>query len=53
MLMDSDEKAALTAIIIATFTENNKRKKKSKRKEWVKPWLQRRNDHGFPFSVTS
>ena len=28
--MDSDDEAALTAIIITTFTENIKRKKKEK-----------------------
>ena len=38
--MDSDEEAALAAIIIATITENIKHKKWRKRKEWVKPWLQ-------------
>ena len=37
----------LAAIIIATSTENIKRKKRRKRKEWVKPWLQGRNSHGF------
>ena len=40
--MDSDEEAALIAIIIDTFTENIKRKKRRKRKEWMKPWFQRR-----------
>ena len=45
--MDSDEEAALAALIIATFTENHKRKKRRKRKEWVKPWLQKQNSHGF------
>ena len=45
--MDSDGKVALAAIIIATFTENIKRKKRRTRKEWVKPWLQRPNSHGF------
>ena len=45
--MDSDEEAALSVIIVATFTENIKREKGRKRKEWVKLWLQRRNSHGF------
>ena len=40
--MDSDDEAALTAIIITTFTENIKRKKKKKRKEWIKAWFQLR-----------
>ena len=45
--MDSDEEAALSVIIVATFTENIKREKGRRRKEWVKLWLQRRNSHGF------
>ena len=45
--MGSDEEVALAAVIIATFIENHKCKKRRKRKEWVKPWLQRRNSHGF------
>ena len=43
--MDSDEEAALAAIIIAKFKENIKRKKRRKSKDWLKPWLQRRNSH--------
>ena len=45
--MDSDEEAALSVIIVATFTENIEREKARRRKEWVKLWLQRRNSHGF------
>ena len=45
--MDSDEEAALSVTIVATFTENIKREKGRRRKEWVKLWLQRRNSHGF------
>ena len=45
--MDSDEEAALSVITVATFTENIKREKGRRRKEWVKLWLQRRNSHGF------
>ena len=45
--MDSDEDAALAAIIIANFTENIKRKKRRQRTEWVKSWLQRQNSYGF------
>ena len=45
--MDSDEEAALSVIIVATFTENIKREKGRRRKEWFKLWLQRRNSHGF------
>ena len=40
--MDSDEEAALITIIHDTFTENIKRKKRRNKKEWMKPWFQRR-----------
>ena len=45
--MDSNEQAALAAIIIATFTEDNERKKRRNRNTWVKSWFQKRNSHEF------
>ena len=48
--MDSDEEAALIDIVIATFKENTNRKKRRKRKEWIKPWFQRRQQIPETFS---
>ena len=48
--MDSDEEAALIGIVIATFKENTNRKKRRKRKEWIKPWFQRRQQIPETFS---
>ena len=48
--MDSDEEAALIDIVIATFRENTNRKKRRKRKEWIKPWFQRRQQIPETFS---
>ena len=48
--MDSDEEAALIDIVIATFKENTDRKKRRKRKEWIKPWFQRRQQIPETFS---
>ena len=48
--MDSEEEAALIDIVIATFKENTNRKKRRKRKEWIKPWFQRRQQIPETFS---
>ena len=45
--MDFDKEDALAAIIIATLAENIEGEKSRERKESVKPWIQRRNSHGF------
>ena len=45
--MNSEEEADLAAIVIATSTENIRREKRRKRKEWVNTWVQRRNSHEF------
>ena len=45
--MDSEEEADLAAIVIATSTENIRREKRRKRKEWVNAWVKRRNLHEF------
>ena len=39
--MDSNEEAALV-MTLATFTGSIKCKKRRRRKEWIKPWFQRR-----------
>ena len=48
--MDSGEDAAFIGIVIATFKENTNRKKRRKRKEWIKPWFQRRQQIPETFS---
>ena len=47
-MADSDEEVAI-AIILAICSEPDKRKlrKKRKRIQWVKNWLQKRDTHGF------
>ena len=47
-MADSDEEVAI-AIILAIYSEPDKRKlrKKRKRIQWVKNWLQKRDTHGF------
>ena len=40
--MDSNEEAALVVMTLATFTGSIKCKKRRRRKEWIKPWFQRR-----------
>ena len=50
--MDSDEEAALAAIIIATFTENIKRKKGGKERNGL-IFASKAKFSRIPFSVTS
>ena len=45
--MESEKEADLAAIVIATSTENIRREKRRKRKEWVNAWVKRRNLHEF------
>ena len=45
--MESEEEADLAAIVIATSTENIRREKRRKRKEWVNTWVQRQNSREF------
>ena len=45
--MNFEEEAAFAAIVIATSIENIKREKRRKKKEWVKPLVQRQNSHEF------
>ena len=39
-------KVATASIIIALYCDDDKKPRK-RRSDWVKPWLQRRDSHGF------